>query len=296
MITAKNHYSIIHWIKLISIEGNRFTYDVCHSGTELVTTRSRIVIVNESGKFLLDEFDSHMDYIITEDLFEIGDEMRGTASDREEEIAVNNEKNASFLKNYPDPLVKIPNLSTASPKRISPEDAKNHEEREILEFLYTYYSTFATLEEPDFSGFQGGGGDFTVAEQVLRCNAAKHRLNKTFWKDFELETEVLSRRGKFGLGIVSFEIKCSYSATDNHGNSVNGTDYWDIELAAKASSNLAYMKTFAPSSNYASESGYMETLNELIEIANRYPEYKWDYRKLANCIMAEYYLGIRPSD
>lgn len=296
LITAKTHYSIIHWIKLISIEGNRFTYDVCHSGTELITTRSRIVIVNESGKFLLDEFDSHMDYIITEDLFEIGDEMRETTPNREEEFAVRSEKISSFLKNYPDPLVKIPNLSTASPKQISPEDAKNHEEREILEFLYTYYSAFATLEEPDFSGFLKGGGDFTVAEQVLRCNAAKQRLNKTFWKDFELETEVLSRRGKFGLGIVSFEVKCSYFATDNYGKTLSGTDYWDINLASKVSSNLAYMKTFAPSSNYASESGYMETLSELIETANYFPELKWDYRKLADYMIAEYYLGIRPTD
>ena len=130
----------------------------------------------------------------------------------------------------------------------------------------------------------------------MRCNAAKQRLNKTFWKDFELETEVLSRRGKFGLGIVSFEVKCSYFATDNYGKTLSGTDYWDINLASKASSNLAYMKTFAPSSNYASESGYMETVSDFIEIANRYPEYKWDYRKLADYMIAEYYLGIRPTD
>ncbi len=293
LVTSSTHYGIFHWIKLVSIEGNRFTYDVCHSGTELVVTRSRIVIVNKSGKFLIDEFDSHMDYIITEDLFEIGEEMRETAPDYENEFAVNNEKVSAFLKNYPDPLIKIPNLSTASPKRISPEDAKNNEEREILEFLYTYYSTFATLEEPDFSGFQGGGGDFTAAEQVLRCSAAKQRLNKTFWKDFELDVEVLSRRGKAYFGMTSFEIKCGYSATDNYGNTVFGTDYWDIELASKASSNLAYMKTFAPSTKYQSESGYIETLSELIETANSFPELKWDYRKLADYMIAEYYLGIR---
>ena len=54
-------------------------------------------------------------------------------------------------------------------------------------------------------------------------------------------------------------------------------------------------RTFAPSSNYASESGYMETLSEFIETANRYPEYKWDYRKLADYMIAECYLGIRPT-
>lgn len=293
--TAQTHYGIFHWIKLVSIEGNRFTYDVCHSGTELVVERSRIVVVNKSGKFLLDEFDSHMDYIITKDLFEIGEEMREETPEMENMIA-ENKKVSALLKNYPDPLIKIPNLSTASPKRISAEDAKNHEEREILEFLYTYYSTFATLEEPDFSGFLNGGGDFTVAAQVLRCSAAKQRLNKTFWKNFELDLEVLSRRGKAGFGIVSYEIKCGYSAIDNYGNKISGTDYWDIELAAKPSSNIAYMKIFAPSSKYQSESGYMETLSEFIKIANCYPEYKWDYREIANYMIAEYYLGIRPTD
>ena len=295
-VTSNTHYGIFHWIKLISIEGNRFTYDVCHSGTELVATRSRIVIVNESGKFLLDEFDSHMDYAITEGLFEIGEEMRETASDLESEIAFNNEKISGFLKNYPDPLRKITNLSNIHPKKAPAEKAKNHEEREILEFLYTYYSAFATLEEPDFSGFLNGGGDFTIAQQILRCSAAKQRLNKTFWKDFDLDVEVLSRRGKAGLGMVSYEIKCGYSATDNYGNRISGTDYWDIDLAAKASSNVAYMKIFAPSSKYAGESGYIETLSELIGIANVFPELKWDYRKLADYMIAEYYLGIRPVD
>lgn len=287
-IRAESFYDTIHWIKLISIEGNRFTYDVCHSGSGVVTRRTRIVIVNEKGKFLLDEFGSGRNYIITE-------EVSGNRAE-EENSSGDKEKVSSFLKNYPDPLRKIPNLSTASPKRFSSENAKNHEEREILEFLYTYYSSFATLEEPDFSGFLNGGGDFTVAEQVLRCSAAKNRINKTFWTDFSLETEVLSRRGKFGLGIVSFEIKCSYSATDNYGNPVSGTDYWDIELASKASSNLSYMKIFSPGKSYPGDSGYSETLNELIEIANRYPEYKWDYRKLADYMIAEYYLGIRPTN
>ncbi|MBE6899172.1 MAG: M56 family metallopeptidase [Ruminococcaceae bacterium] len=287
-IRAESFYDTIHWIKLISIEGNRFTYDVCHSGSGVVTRRTRIVIVNEKGKFLLDEFGSGRNYIITEEVSGNRAEAENSSGDKE--------KVSSFLKNYPDPLRKIPNLSTASPKRFSSENAKNHEEREILEFLYTYYSSFATLEEPDFSGFLNGGGDFTVAEQVLRCSAAKNRINKTFWTDFSLETEVLSRRGKFGLGIVSFEIKCSYSATDNYGNPVSGTDYWDIELASKASSNLSYMKIFSPGKSYPGDSGYSETLNELIEIANRYPEYKWDYRKLADYMIAEYYLGIRPTN
>ena len=40
----------------------------------------------------------------------------------------------------------------------------------------------------------------------------------------------------------------------------------------------------------------METVSDFIEIANRYPEYKWDYRKLADYMIAEYYLGIRPTD
>ncbi|MBR3953729.1 MAG: hypothetical protein IKJ82_09035 [Oscillospiraceae bacterium] len=296
-ITTQTHYETFHWIKLISIEGNRFAYDVCHSGTELVTTRSRIVIVNESGKFLLDEFESHMDYIITKEIPGNEDEKDSAAPSIPENTGDENRKKViSFLKSYPDPLIKIPNLSTASPKRISPEDAKNHEEREILEFLHTYYSTFATLEEPDFSGFLGGGGDFTVAAQVLRCNAAKQRINKTFWKDFDLDVEVLSKRGKAYFGMNSFEIKCSYFATDNYGKTISGTDFWDIELASKASSNLAYIKIFSPGEKHQSESGYIETLGELIETANRFPEYKWDYEKLADCLIAEYYLGIRPED
>ncbi len=289
-------YDTFYWIKLISIDGNRFTYDVCHSGNGYFY-RSRIVIVNEKGKFLLDEFESYMDYIITEEI----PQNQPEAEEDTEIIPVNTAdeskaKVASFLKNYPDPLLKIPNLSTASPKRPSPESSNDLEMMEIQSFLYTYYSSFATLVEPDFSDFLNGGGDFTVAEQILRCSAAKNRRSKTFWSDFELDTEVLSRREKFGLGIVSFEIKCSYFATDNYGNPVLGTDYWDIELASKAFSKLSYMKTFSPSQSYGSDSGYSETLNEIIETANRYPEYKWDYRKLADCLIAEYYLGIRPAD
>ncbi len=302
------HYDYFHWIKLVKVEDNRFTYRVCHSGESLVVTGSEIVIVNEKGDFKIDEFESHRDYIIPEDsvssqtsesdsenynhaaVVPVPEDME--SPDREGEMEEEKETVFVVLEENPDPLSFIPNLSTAPPKKFPQEKASDAEMLEIGRFLYSYYSTFATLREPDFTEFEGGGADFTLLEQMLRCYCAKQRINKTFWKDFDLEIKVLSKKQMGNFRMTSYEIKCDFTVKTNYGAVIYGTDFWDIELNSKASSkSVFYMSSFEPSQTYGNGGIYSLMEKEFIETAERFPEYSGDLRKLADLRIAEYCLG-----
>lgn len=321
-----SRYEDFHWIKLVDMEENRFTYDVCHSGTAQPATRSKITIINERGTFLIDKFEDCRNYYLADEnefVLTETEETKKQESEQLKETLPEEPKNPSgkifapvpwdgkypeteaeleadrtavmeFLEVYPDPLEAIANISTAYAKKVSPGRINNPEIHEITEFLYAYYSVFSTLDEPDFSEFEGLGGDFEITEQLLRYRAARQRIDRTFWKKFELDINPLSRGGRESFGIVYYEIECTFTAEDNNGNTVTGTDYWDISLGSRAFTKAVHMGTFAPSEKYESSGIYHSLLERFEDTEKRFLDYAFDYRKIADCAIAEYYLGIQP--
>lgn len=199
-----------------------------------------------------------------------------------EKITQNREKVFDFLEENPDPFALIENPSSAKMSELIYSDAGIPDA--VYEFLYIYYDSLVSLEIPDFSSLEANNCYFDDVEEMMRFHIARERLNSYYYDNLSLEITLDEE------SVQDWIIYCSVKWSVP-GEYTSGTERWKFELSQNYESGRLEIDLW----EHIQEGHgglYSGVENTFTEIKARFPEYKNDYKKLADVGIAEIILGI----
>lgn len=199
-----------------------------------------------------------------------------------EQITQNREKVFDFLEENPDPFALIENPSSTKMSEFTYSDTDIP--GAVYEFLYIYYGSLVNLETPDFSSLEANNCYFGDLEEMMRFHVARERLQNFYYKDLSLE--ITLDEESISEQLIYCTVKWNVP-----GEYTSGTERWKFELSQSYESGRLEIVLF----EYIQEGHgglYSGVENIFTEIKARFPEYKNDYKKLADVGIAEILLGI----